>query len=80
MSHEAMCTFCADALTPADEGDQQNVAVCDLSEHNDEFLEHEQSLSSHPHPCHQGKVVYEHANCDAASSIFCPVDASHKYN
>ena len=37
------------ALTPADEREYDNVLGRDLDKDNDQFLEHEQCLSSHPH-------------------------------
>ena len=50
-----------------------------MSKYNDKFLEHEQSLSSHPHPGHQSEVVYEHANSDAACPVLCPVDSGNEH-
>ena len=51
-----------------------------MSKYNDQFLEHKQCLSSHPHPGHQCKVVYEHTNSDAACPVLCPVNSGDEYN
>ena len=53
--------------TPTDGGDNDDILGCDVSEDNDQFLEHEQGLSSHPHHSHQCEVVYKDRHCHTAS-------------
>ena len=48
-----------EVLTPTDYGDTNYKFGCYSGEDNDQFLEHEQCLSSHPHHSHQCEVVHE---------------------
>ena len=60
MCYIAMAKSLKYLLTPTDEGDNDNVFGGDFAKDNDQLLEHEDSLCSHPHDRGQGKVVDEH--------------------
>lgn len=53
-------------------------APCDIREHNDQLLEHEKCLCSHPHPRNKSKVVYEYPHCNATSPIGDFINATDK--
>ena len=45
------------SLTPTDKRYSNNELGGNTNKHDDQFLEHEQSLCPHPHHCHQCEVV-----------------------
>ena len=66
-------------LTPAYQGDNQMKAPRDIREHNDQLLEHEKCLCSHPHPGNKSKVVYEYSHSNAASLIGDFINTTDKH-
>ena len=68
------------ALTPTDKWDSNNESGGCLTEHNDQLLEHEHSLCSHPHHSHQCKVVDQSWHSHTASVHTCLVNTSYKDN
>ena len=67
-----------ESLTPTDKGDCNNITGSDADKHNDQLLEHEQGLCSHPHHSHQCEVMYQDRHKHTASILSCFVDANHK--
>ena len=67
------------ALTPADEGYDDNVSGGDSTKDNDQFLEHEDSLCPHPHDGGQSEVVDEHRDCHTASLLLSLSHTGHKH-
>ena len=66
------------SLTPADKWDNNNVSGGDLTEYNDQLLEHEYSLSPHPHHRHQCEVVDQNRHSHADSVHLCSVNTTYK--
>ena len=66
-------------LTPTDERDDDNVCFSDSDKHNDQLLEHEQSLCSHPHDSHQSEVVNEDGHCHTSTVHRCSLHTNHKH-
>ena len=52
---------------------------CDFTKDDDQFLEHEDGLSPHPHDCGQSEVVDEHRYCHTTSFLLSLSHASHKH-
>lgn len=67
-------------LTPADHRHNDKVAFCDSDKDNNQFLEHEHSLRSHPHHSGQSEVVDEQGDSNAALTGRSLSDTHKKYN
>ena len=63
------------SLTPSNNWDDDDVFGGDMSEHDDQFLEHEQCLSSHPGHRGHAEVLDDHGAESAANFILSSVDA-----
>ena len=66
-------------LTPAEDGYENELKFCDLFEYNDQFLEEQDSFSTHPHPGDQDEIVEEHTHSDTTSSVLSTTNTSHKH-
>ena len=64
---ESFYTTIMNILTPADEGNDDKISNGDSDKNEDQFLEHEHSLCSHPHDRGQSKVVDEHRHSHTSS-------------
>ena len=62
------------SLTPSNNRDDDDVFGGDMSEHNDQFLEHEQCLCSHPGHRGHAEVLDEQGAESAANFILSLVD------
>ena len=66
-------------LTPADNRYSKYILGGDADKNNDQLLEHENSLCSHPHECSQSEVMDEGRHSHTASIDWCPVNPNHKH-
>ena len=68
-------------LTPAGEGENDNILGGNVDKDYYHFLKHKQSLSSHPHHSHQCEVVDRDGYEDTATIeyVCCLLADSHKH-